>query len=315
MTREPELGPLRSRALHLANKAGYDADMIARALLREDEMIEEQRRRGPGAASQRATAIATWACSRVATHPKDEYKARVLTRIVEYRAQADSIPWSGRSGPCDRRVLEAFFMAASYAASTKFRYAARTIGSRAGMPWRTALEATHRLMNRNFIRFEGNYGPELGTKYSIAAPRSWDVRNLQHRSYPPAPIVQVPGMSLRSPADPLVAHLLRHPAFGSHALGDPGWLLAHWLDVEDPMRSCDLALCTGMSYKRVNTTLSSMKFAQIARKTEDGWIRIPDADLGPMLDRHLIRLVGGPHLLLVQDEHIEEPGAEVLRAA
>src|SRR4051812_15210899 len=162
----------------------------------------------------------------------------------------------GRSGPTDRRVLEAFYMTAAFARSTKFRFAARTIGARAGMPWRTASEATGRLMKRKMVRFAGSYGPGLGTKYVLSAPRSWDTPNLHDRTYPPAPIVRIPGMAARAPGDALVAHLLQHAAFGTHALTDAGWMIAHWLDAEDPTKRRDLSAATGMPYERVRSTLS-----------------------------------------------------------
>jgi hypothetical protein len=190
VTREPELGRLRSRALHLANKDGYDAPMIARTLLREDELVEVLRRSGPEVAKHHALEMATWAVEHVASNPKDTYKARVVENIVRWRAEADRVSWCGRTGPTDRKVLESFYLAGSNAASTKFRHAARTIGNRTGLPWTTASAATRRLIDRRMIRYVGGHyngpnGPSLGAKYQLAAPSAWNVPNLHDRSYPP----------------------------------------------------------------------------------------------------------------------------------
>jgi hypothetical protein len=59
---------------------------------------------------------------------------------------------------------------------------------------------------------------------------------------------------------------------------------------------------------------SSIAFAS-ASTFDGGWIRVPDADLGPQLDRYLLKLAGGSRLLLVQEAAIEDPISEVLRAA
>jgi hypothetical protein len=307
MTVDVDLGGARSYALKLANR-DYDSTMIGRALLRDEAILEIQHRRGVRRAQETAGRVADWAVKHAQANPKEEWKARILTRIVRYREAADLVPWPGRTGPTDRRVLESFYMSATFAQSDKFRYAARTIGGRTGMPWRTASEATRRLLGLKVVRFVGNYGPGLGTKYQLAAPRSWDLSTtdtayLHDRSSPPAPIV--PGLGMRAPSDPLVSVLLKHAAFSTHALGDPGWLLIHWLDPEEPQKSRALSSATGMHYDRTRTVLGKLHHEQLARPVPDGWIRVPDVELLPQLDRYLLKLAGGAHLLLVQERGIQ----------
>jgi hypothetical protein len=110
---------------------------------------------------------------------------------------------------------------------------------------------------------------------------------------------------MRAPSDPIVGVLLKHAAFSAHALGDPGWLLIHWLDPEEPQKSRALSNATGMNYERTRAVLGKLHREQLARPVPDGWIRIPDVELLPQLDRYLLKLAGGAHLLLVQERGIE----------
>lgn len=318
MTADVDLRDVSSYALRLANR-NLDPQVIVRALLRDDAIVQIQVTRGAAKARATAERKAAWAVAKVKAEPKEEWRSRIPARIVGYREAADSRPWHGRTAPTDRRVLEAFYMTGTFARSTKFRFAARTIGGRTGLPWRTASESTRRLCGSGLLRIAGNYGPGLGTKYVLAAPRSWDTSNLHNRSSPPAPIV--PGLGRRSPSDPLVQHVLAHEAFRNRAgLGDAGWLLMHWLDDLDPAKPRVLSDATGLDYDRVRYVLGLLHSSGIARPVPNGWIRVPDVELLPTLDeyaqRHIealnrwSRAAAASHLLLVQERGIR-PGHAV----
>lgn len=283
-----EVGAYAARLAH----RGYSASMIERALLRYPPILDVQARRGASKARDEARRRAAWAVRFVKENPADEYRSRIPARIVAYREAADAHRWVGRTGPTDRRVLEAFFLSATFAMSTKFRFAARTIGTRTGMPWSTAAVATRRLLDLRVLRKVGNYGEGLGTKYQLAAPEAW---NLHNRQSPPSPIV--PGLGLRAPGDRLVEQVLRHPAFGRRALGDAGWMVTYWLRDDEPAKARQLEAATGIAYDRVRVTLGALHRAGIARPVPDGWVRIPDIELGRALDR----FVAPVDLLLVQE--------------
>lgn len=298
---DDELREVGSYALRLAN-LGYDAPMIERTLLQHPAILDVQAKRGGARAKGAAQRKAAWAVEYAAQNPVSEWRSRIPARIVGYREAADDRPWTGRTGPTDRRVLEAFYLTATFANSTKFRFAARTIGGRTGMSWRTASEATRRLLDHRLIRKVGNYGEGLGTKYQLAAPIAW---NLHNRSSPPAPIV--PGLGTRSPGDPLVQEVLKHEAFGNLALGDAGWMVVHWLHDLEPARPRQLSTATGIHYDRVRRVLGRLHRAEIAHPVPDGWVRVSDVELVPGLDA-FVAGVGSKDadLLFVQERGIPD---------
>jgi hypothetical protein len=284
MSADVDLTGVGSEAMRLANQDGYvghpaAVQMIARHLMRHPLILKIQERRGVARAERAAHDKARWAVQSVTRNPKEEWRSRIPARIVRYREAADSFPWDGRTGPTDRRVLEAFFVTATFARSDTFRFAAVTIGERTSMSWRTANAATHRLRAHHKIRKVANHGERKGTKFQLAAPDTW---NLQHRSCPPAPML--PGLGMRSPDDPLVEKLLRHPAFRNRAFGDDGWLLVHWLHEDEPARARHLAAATGIHYDRVRTVLGRLQRSQIVRTVPDGWVRVSDVELVHLLD-------------------------------
>lgn len=292
--RDDDLRDIGAYALRLAN-LNYSVGMIEEALLRHPAFHEVQGRRGTATARRRAHDKAEWAIRFVAEHPRDEWATRILARIVAYREAADAYPWLGRTGPTDRRVLEAFYLSGTFAKSTKFRFAARTIESRTTIPWRTAAESVRRHCHDwRTLRKVGNYGEGLGTKYQIAAPVSW---NLHNRQSPPAPIV--PELGMRPPGDRLVESVLKHEAFRNRGLGDAGWMLTHWLRSDEEATRSQLASATGMGYERVGRVLNALRRAEIAREIDGGWVRVPDVELLPTLDAFVA--LTSPHLLLVQE--------------
>jgi len=302
--RDDELREIGGYAAKMAD-VGFSVGQIEEALLRHSAFHEVQGRRGTATARRRARDKAAWAVRFVAEHPRDEWCSRVLASIVTYRETADAYPWPGRTGPTDRRVLEAFYLSATFAKSTKFRFAVRTIETRTTIHWRTAAEATRRLRDRRMIRKVGNYGPDLGTKYQLAAPAAW---YLHDRQSPPAPIVLVPGLGMRSPGDRLVEQVLRHPAFrsGDAGFGDAGWMLTYWLRDDEPATRAELAGATGIDPDRVGRVLGRLERAEIAQRIDDGWVRVPDVELLPVLDA--AESARGP-LLLVQERGTRDAAA------
>lgn len=121
-----------SYAVSLANRPAFSRYRIHGALMSHDLILDVQRERGQDQARRLAWGLVDRAVERVRMHPPDLWRLEVPDRIRRYRHDADARPWPGRTGRADRRALEAVYLTALLARSTRFHLAARTWGLRSG---------------------------------------------------------------------------------------------------------------------------------------------------------------------------------------
>ena len=264
-------GPSMSLALRLANR-DYAEPQIVAALLQYDEAtLELQRSAGAERARAYASKTAARALRRVQTDPAGD-RISVAVRIAMLRDDADTCPWPGRTGPTDRRVLEAGFVTAELAHSATFGCSSRTWSLRVGLPRSVVSESVGRLTALGALEVAARSGPNLATRYrlrSMSCSRTGSSSGEELSVRVVYPCSRTDSMSW-----------LSHDAF--RALGDAAWLTLRWLSPEEARRASALALSTGMDRRRVYLALGDLQGGRIAVKAPDGWLRAPD--VLPLLD-------------------------------
>jgi len=291
-------GQVLSVALRLANRP-FSREQIVRALLREDQVLELQRTAGPEEARAFAEATADKAIAYVAERPAARDRSALIAEIALKRETADAVPWPGRSGPTDRRVLEGAYIAAFHAKSTTFGLSARTWALAVGLPWHTVLGARDRLIERGALRVVSAAGRLAGraARYRL---RSLDVAFPSSSS---TPIEELPVRDHDIPPN--------HDAFRPKALGSDGWFILRCLAHEIGARASVLAGVTGMDRRRVYRVLSEFEEVGLARRTPDGWTTV--ADPIPVLDAAAVRFGTAGALILQGIEYAEERAADAAR--
>ena len=265
-------GPSMSLALRLANR-DYAEPQIVAALLQHDEAtLELQRSAGAERAGAYATKTARRALRRVQTDPAGD-RISVAVRIAMLRDDADTCPWPGRTGPTDRRVLEAGFVTAELAHSATFGCSSRTWSLRVGLPRSVVSESVGRLATLGALEVAARSGPNLATRYhlrSVSCSRTGSSSQEEISVRVDAPL-QAEGSNV----------WLSHDAF--RALGDAAWLTLRWLSPEEARRACAIASSTGMDRRRVYAALGGLQGGRIAIGAPDGWLRA--CDVVPLLDQ------------------------------
>ena len=262
-----------SYAVALANRPAFSRHNIYAALLSHDLILEVQRQKGRGRADTVARGLVDRAVERVQMHPPDLWRFEVPDRIRRYRHRADARAWPGRTGRADRRALEAVYLTALLARSTRFHLAASTWGLRAGMPAMAVSRASRRLRRQGYLRIGRPHTATIAALYRIRSPRSV-TRGLPPREVPLSRLVDVAllGVSL---VDELgfERRLLMHDGFRTAALGDDGWAVARWLSDELPIEAQRLARSTGVPPRRVGHVLEVLEAHGAASQSDDGWRR------------------------------------------
>ena len=267
-----------SYALRLANR-GYSADQIRRALLDHHVVRHLQERAGFERVDAFARQTAERAVDQVRKVPSVDWPAQVVVRVAERRLAADSVPWPGRTGPTDRRVLEGAFLTASICKSVTFNMAVRTWGMRVGLPWSIVATSVKRLRHdRSALELVSRGGSARTSKYRIRSMVGTRTGSSLTQLFGDLPPLSEWGW-------------LAHDAFRSAALGDPGWMVTRWLRDDDPRKASDLAAATGIERHRAYAVLGRLQHHEIATKAADGWVRIPDSELVAALD--LVAVMAG----------------------
>jgi len=272
-------GDALSYGMKLANRS-FTADQIRRALLDHDTTKMIQSTGGFDAADRFARRTEAKALELVRQVPKTDHKIQVVVRVVELRDAADEVPWPGRSGPTDRRVLEGAFLTATLCRSSRFNMAIRTWALRVGMPKSTVASSVRRLVDRQVLGIERRGNDAFSTCYRLR--RVPNGRNRDSRTLPGDSIWSGSCHPARTES---LWRILAHDAFRSTALGDDGWMLVRWLHVREERPVPALVATTGMERHRIYGVLGELQGADIAHKRPSGWVRVDDDVLRHRLDR------------------------------
>jgi hypothetical protein len=269
-------GAVLAYALSLAN-LHYDRHRIVEALLSTDQIVELQRRTSATRTRRQAEHDATKALRRASESPLEDWPVQVPIRIAQIREVADSQPWPGRTGPTDRRVLEAGFSTGILAHSKAFRCSVRTWAVRAGVPPSVTSTSIARLIDLHWLR-RTHPADRLELKparYSLGVGTRTDS--------PPEATVRV---RYDLPAIPIQTSWswLSHDSFRRAALGDAGWMVLRRLDAVEPITNAVIAWMTGMDPRRTYSVLGRLVAFDLARRIPDGWVRVGDDELVPLLD-------------------------------
>ena len=314
MTRRTEhLGAdLGGFALKLANRGSTSED-IETTLMREPGILRLQEDQGPVKARSKARAIAKWAVAYVVAHPASDVRKDAPVKVVQYRDAADALPWPAHYGPADRKVLEAFYIAAERAISLLIGISARDLGIRTGMNFRKASEAVTRLCRDHhaLVRQKTFQGPKAAV-YLLRHPYDQDTLDrLRHpddqesltsaggtveppppkgSTVPPRTTDLTPSLVMSHADVMLNRQLLMHDAFRPAGLGHLGWLVLRWLDEGDGVEVGDLVQVLGQTTKRVEKTLHALDESGVAFTEDGAWRRIDDGSLLRALDDYAIEV-------------------------
>ena len=314
MTRRTEhLGAdLGGYALKLANR-GSTVEDIETTLMREPGILRLQEDQGPVKARSKARGIAKWAVAHVSAHPASDIRKDAPERVVRYRYAADALPWPAHYGPADRKVLEAFYVAAEYSTSLLIGMSVRTLGIRTGMNFRKASEAVTRLCldHHALVRKKTFQGPKAAV-YLLRHPYDQDTLDrLRHPDDqesptstggtvepPPPKGSTVPPRTRDLTPSLVVSHadvylneqMLKHDAFRPAGLGHLGWLVLRWLDEGDGVEFGDLVQVLGQPARRIEQTLHALDDAGVAFTEDGSWHRIADGVLLRALDDYAIEV-------------------------
>src|SRR5213593_3893835 len=107
--REPDLSAAHSWALSLVNR-GHDETFIARTVIRDRTIVEMVVTDGKPKAEATALRVARNAIAYATANPVEEWRSQVPAKVAAHREQADARPWTGRTGPTDRRVMETHYL-------------------------------------------------------------------------------------------------------------------------------------------------------------------------------------------------------------
>lgn len=270
-------GEALSFAMKLRNR-GYSLDQIRRALLDHDVVRALHEQAGINRADRFARRTAERAVQLVTESPADRSPVQIVARVAEIRESADSVPWPGRTGSTDRRVLEGAYLTASICRSTTFNCSIRTWAARCGIGRQACTDAVKRLRDRGAVELVVRGGDQRAAKYRLA-------RMSRTRTSPSViPSVRVGDIGPDHLPAPEEHIWLAHDAFRREALGDAGWQITRWLHPADPVRAWELAQVTGMERRRVYAVLGKLAVAEIALKDPSGWRRVASGQLPRDLD-------------------------------
>lgn len=298
----PDYRDALSYALKLANKPAYGRHRIHDALMRHPFVLEEQGRRGLGRADALAWRITRHAADRVAVHGPETARFEIASRIYRYRQQAEELTWGGRTGPTDRRVLEAVYLSAFISRSARIGLASRTCGLRAGVDYRVAIRSLRRLEERHgCILRTHKGGANLGSRFKLTAfPRTRTDGSTPRRE---APLSVLRGQVLLGvqllDETGYQRRLLQHDAFRPRALGDVGWLVVRLLDDARGISPLEIAQRTGLKIGGVEHQIAELESVGVVSPMGDGYVRGIEPILFAGLDDIAVSL--GTHGQLERD--------------
>jgi hypothetical protein len=261
-------------ALRLANKRAYDRFRIHDALLRDDLLVEVQQLHGASHASEMAYRLADRALAQAELKPPELARYEVPARIERYRRGADARRWVGRTGPTDRRVLEAAYLTGFICRSMKFGLSVRTWGLRAGLHRAEISRSAKRLERAGLIVRTHRGTPNVAARFHLQRPklRQWGLPPLGGPIVSLRDLVLV-GVNLLDQGG-FERVLLAHDAFRPAALGSQGWMVSRLLTHENRATVADIAARSGIPVRATCLTLDALKTHGAVIETGGGFVRV-----------------------------------------
>jgi hypothetical protein len=261
-------------ALRLANKPAYDRFRIHDALLRDDLLIEMQRLRGASNASRMAYKLADRALAQVELKPPQLARYEVPARIERYRRGADARRWIGRTGPSDRRVLEAAYLTGFICRSMKFGLSVRTWGLRSGLHRAETSRSAKRLERAGLIVRTHRGTPNIAARFHLQRPelRQWGLPPLGGPTVSLRDLLLV-GVHLLDQGG-FERVLLAHDAFRPAALGSQGWMISRLLSHGNRATTADIAARSGIPVRAICLTLDALKTYGAVVESDGGLVRV-----------------------------------------